>query len=82
MTRIVLHIDKLVLRGTDPNDVAELTAALRQQLQSQFATTGGSEKLEGSSRHKLNLGSTRVEQPGAAALGQAVGQHIAKGLAP
>ncbi|HRO80446.1 MAG TPA: hypothetical protein PLR92_03405 [Alicycliphilus denitrificans] len=38
MTRVVLHIDRLVLRGVDPADAASFTAMLHAGLREHLAT--------------------------------------------
>lgn len=45
MSRIVLHIDRLVLRGIEPDDATAFTEALRAELQRQL-TAHGSQALQ------------------------------------
>lgn len=81
MTRIVLHIDRLVLRGVDRGDAEAVATALRGELQAWLAQPGAVQAL-----------ATRGEQPGwpagsatlptgasasTASLGRAVAQAIA-----
>jgi hypothetical protein len=46
MSRIVLHIDRLVLRGIEPNDAESFSAALQAELQRQLATEGSQALLQ------------------------------------
>lgn len=47
MSRLVLHIDRLVLRGIDPNDADALAAALQDELQRQLDVPGALDQLAG-----------------------------------
>ena len=40
MSRIVLHIDRLVLRGIEPGDAEAFSAALQAELQRQLSAGG------------------------------------------
>lgn len=49
MSRIVLHIDRLVLRGMAPEDAAPFVEALQAELQQRLAADGG-QALQGQDR--------------------------------
>jgi hypothetical protein len=77
MPRIVLHIDRLVLRGVERADAAAVSEALQAELRTQLAG-GRSPLATQGSTHALQAGKVRVPQDGgAAALGHAVATRIA-----
>lgn len=81
MTRLVLHIDRLVLRGIDPHDAQSIAAALQAELQRRLATPGGADTLvEGGDRARLRLETHAVAQA-PARRGRALGRAIADGIA-
>ena len=45
MSRLVLHIDRLVLHGIDPQDAQALVSALQAELQRQLGTNGEADAL-------------------------------------
>lgn len=49
MSRIVLHIDRLVLRGIAPEDASTFAEALQAELQQRLAADGG-QALQGNDR--------------------------------
>jgi len=60
MSRLVLHIDRLVLRGIDPQDAEALVSALREELQRQIEANG-----EPDARAALRgiVGRSRIKAP-------------------
>ena len=75
--RIVVSIDRLVLRGVDRGDAAALADALRTELQHILASGGGTLATQGST-HAMPASQVRLpEGSGAAALGRAVAARIA-----
>ncbi|UUY07428.1 hypothetical protein LRS11_16565 [Pseudomonas sp. J452] len=50
MSRVVLHIDRLVLRGIAPEDAATFAEALQAELQQRLAADGGLAALQGHER--------------------------------
>ncbi|WP_289535819.1 hypothetical protein [Pseudomonas sp. SO81] len=78
MSRIVLHIDRLVLRGVSAADAAVFSESLRSELASRLADPAARAALLAcGGNHKLNVGSVQVPhgQP-ASATGQAVAGRI------
>jgi len=85
MTRVVLHIDRLVLRGVPAGERDALVQALQQTLTTQLA-----ERLalpDGLARVSalghvatLRCGPLAAPQGGAQALGSAAGRQLARGL--
>ena len=77
MPRIVLHIDRLVLRGVERADAATFSEALQAELRTLLAGGGGTLATQGST-HALQAGKVRLpHDAGAAALGRAVATRIA-----
>lgn len=60
MSQLVLHIDRLVLRGIDPNDADALAAALQDELQRQLEAAGVLDQLAGLG---ANTARTRIKAP-------------------
>lgn len=83
MTRIVLHIDRLVLRGIPPAEIEAFTAALQQELQSQLATPGMAETLSSIGHQaRMKVGEVHSPKSSSEGLGQTVAQRIMGGLHP
>ena len=78
MKRIVLHIDRLVLRGVERGDAAAVSAALQAELQSLLSPEGAGTLATQGSVHALQAGRVRLP-PGAdaPALGRALASRIA-----
>ncbi|MFC3284030.1 hypothetical protein [Litchfieldella rifensis] len=77
MTRLVIHIDKLVLRGIDRSDAAAVSAGVQAELQRLLAEPGAASALiAGGDRYRLKAGPV----PSAPAGGRALGQAIAGGI--
>lgn len=75
--RIVVSIDRLVLRGVDRGDAAALADALQSELRHILAGGGGTLAAQGSTQ-ALPAAQVRLpEGAGAAALGRAVAARIA-----
>ena len=82
MPRIVLHIDRLVLRGVERADAAAVSEALQAELRTLLAA-GGSPLATQGSIHALQAGKVRVpHDAGAAGLGRAVATRIASPADP
>ncbi|MDN3556275.1 hypothetical protein [Halomonas maura] len=81
MTRLVLHIDRLVLRGIDPDDAEAISAGLQAELQRRLAAPAAVDALvEGGDRARLRIQPHVVGQAPASG-GRALGSAIADGLA-
>jgi hypothetical protein len=77
--RIVLHIDRLVLRGVDRADAAALSAAIQAELQRRLAGPDSARTLvSDGDRNRINAGSVRIAH--GQATGQAAGRAIATRL--
>lgn len=78
MTRIVLHIDRLVLRGFDRDDQAGIAEGLRAELGRLLATPEVARQLR--SRHgvpALKVGAVRIQ---AGTQPTAIGAQAARGI--
>jgi hypothetical protein len=83
MTRVVLHIDRLVLRGIDRGDAGAVSAALQERLHALLAADGGAALREQGATHRLRTTAAPVPaDAGAAAIGHAVAERIAGAPAP
>lgn len=82
MTRVVLHIDRLVLRGVDPADAGAVAAALRAELGRRLQRDAAAALAGQGDRAVLRAGRVHLA-PGdhGQALGRAVAARIA-GPAP
>jgi len=83
MTRVVLHIDRLVLRGLGDADAAGIGAGLQGELGRLLADRGGGSRLA-SFGHvaSLNAGKVRLaSDTKSRQLGISTGRAIAKGIA-
>jgi hypothetical protein len=85
MTRLVVHIDRLVLHGVAPSQRMAVAQALQQELQRQLAEPGALERWAGlSSRPRLDvapLPSAALQPaPAGAALGSALARHLAQAV--
>lgn len=78
MTRIVLHIDRLVLRGVDPADARAVAAAMQAELGRLLGSDAGAALLAPGDRAVLRAGRIHLA-PGdhGLALGRAVAARIA-----
>lgn len=75
MTRLVLHIDRLVLRGVPPGDARALATALQAALQTHLGTPGAFAPAPAA---RLRAGPVRLAAgDGAGTVGQAVASAIA-----
>ncbi len=79
MTRLVVHIDKLVLRGVARGDAAAFSDALQQELQRVLAERGQLRPLiDGGDRARLAPARTTIAAgSGAAATGRQVANTVA-----
>lgn len=78
MRRIVLHIDRLVLRGVDRGDAAAVSAALQAELQSLLGPGGAGTLATQRSMDALQAGRVHLPQGAdAPALGRAVAARVA-----
>jgi hypothetical protein len=81
MRRVVVHIDRLVLRGVAAGDAAALSAGLRTELQFRLGSDGAVMAL---SRHQafeaVRAGTVRVPHGGGPeAVGRAAAGRIVRG---
>lgn len=78
MTRIVLHIDRLVLRGIDQADADVVTQALREELGRRLEGGTASAGLRAcGDRYRLDAGRVHIDQnDDAQALGRAIAARI------
>jgi hypothetical protein len=81
MKRVVLHIDRLLLRGFARSDVAAVSAGMRSELQSLLSDDAAVAALSRhQASHVLQSGTVRVMHGGsAAAVGHAVAGRIVRG---
>lgn len=78
MTRLVLHIDRLVLRGVERADAAAVSAALQARLQTLLAADGGEALRQRAGTPMVRLGRVPLGAGrDAPALGEAVAERIA-----
>lgn len=78
MTRVVVHIDRLVLKGFRPRDAQAIASGLQQELSRAFAAPDAARRLAAmASVSRLQLHGVSVG-PGATA--QRVGQRVAQGI--
>lgn len=85
MKTIVLHIDRLVLRGVDRHDAAAVSGALQAELQRLLGADGTGTLATQASVHALQAGRVQLPQGAdAPTLGHAVAARIAgaPGAAP
>jgi len=82
MTRVVLHIDRLILRGVDRSDAPAISAAIEAQLMQSMGAPEVASSLGGmGDRRKVNAGV--VDAPatgGAQQLGRQAARQIVKGV--
>jgi hypothetical protein len=81
MTRVVLHIDRLVLNGLQRGDASAIAAGLQRELQARLA---GSDARAALARQgnvgRLNVGEVRLApNAGASSLGKALAGGIVRG---
>lgn len=78
--KIVLHIDRLVLRGINRADAVAVSAALQAELRQQLATQGSGALAAHAARPHMHVGQVQLAQGAdSTALGQAVATRIAAG---
>ena len=82
--RIVLHIDRLVLRGIDRADAAAVTSGLQHELQRRLALPGATPVIGADGdRYRVNAGSVQIARGlGAHAMGRAIAGRIVKRTKP
>jgi len=79
MTRIVLHIDRLVLKGFDRQDRDAIAEGLRAELGRLLVTPDAAKQLMGQDGiSRLNIGAVHIGQ---ATKPTAVGVQAARGIA-
>lgn len=84
MSRIVLHIERLVLRGIDPHDAAALSRAVQSELQRLLAEPGSAAALTASG-NRARVVSANLPLPASSndrALGRAIAANLDRGLRP
>ncbi|MBS0291452.1 MAG: hypothetical protein JSS01_02870 [Proteobacteria bacterium] len=78
MTRVVLHIGRLVLRGVDAADAHQVAGALQAELGRQLGVDAGAALVAGGNRALLRAGRvTLAPGDGGQSLGRAVAERIA-----
>lgn len=78
MTRVVVHIDRLVLKGFRPKDRHAIGQGLQAELERVFAERDAVSRLRGMGDvPRLQVGGVPVEK---AASPQHVGQRVAQGI--
>jgi hypothetical protein len=84
MSRVVLHVDRLLLRGFARGDAAPLSAGLRAELQSLLKSEDAVAALsQREASHIVKAGTVRVPHGGSAhAVGRAVATRIVRGGKP
>lgn len=84
MTRLVLHIDRLVLTGIDRHDADAVAAGVQTELQRLLAQPGALGALTvGGDRPRIRAGAVPVAHGGNGhAMGQAIAGGIARGVKP
>lgn len=82
MNRVVLHIDRLVLRGIDPADAPAVSAGIRTKMESLLGESGIAQTIAGrGDRFRIKGGTAHFDQAGTAGdLGLSVGKRIARGV--
>ena len=81
MRRVVLHVDRLVLRSIKRADAAAVSAGLQAELQAMLGSDGGIAALAvHDAAYAVQAGRTRVTQGAdAASVGRAVAGRIVRG---
>lgn len=84
MTRIVLHIDRLVLRGIAPKDARAVSAGVRAELQRLLGEPGAAAALAaGGDRFRVRTAPTPLaSDTSAAATGRRIAASIVNGVKP
>ena len=77
MSKVIVHIDRLVLRGVDPSDAADFSATLRAEVQRQLARPGTGQQIDRTHRHRIDAGRVRT---GNGTLANSAGVAIAKAI--
>ena len=82
MTRIVVYIDKLVLRDVDRNDAAAVSAGVQTELQRLLAEPGATAALTGArNRHRIKASTVQITHATSShAMGQSIAGSILKGV--
>ncbi len=82
MTRVVVYIDKLVLRGINRAEAPAISAGIEAQLQQMLVAPGMAESLvEAGDRHRIKAGPVDFSKAGGARqLGRKAGIGIVKGV--
>jgi len=82
MTRVVLHIERLILRGIDRADAPALAAALEAQLAQALGAPGVAESLGARGyRHRVDAGVVDAGGAGGARqLGRRAARQIVRGV--
>ena len=81
MRRIVLHIDRLVLRGIERADAASVASSIQAELQRRLAIPGAVASFtEAGDAHRIKAGTVQVAHgSGGSAMGHAIAGGIIKG---
>ncbi|MGH8720354.1 MAG: hypothetical protein ACREU4_00115 [Burkholderiales bacterium] len=83
MKRVVLHIDRLVLRGIERGDAAALSAGVQAELQHLLAAPEAAQSLAVLGHTALlRAGTVRIAPTQGAAAGQAIASGILRSMKP
>lgn len=84
MTRVVVHIDSLILRGIDPADAPALSAGIEAQLQQLLGEPGRATRLAAAgNRRRVDAGVVDSSNAKSARqLGGCAARQIVKGVMP
>ncbi len=77
MSKVIVHIDRLVLRGVDPSDQKAVATALQTELQRQLTEPGIARRIDPGHRYRLDAGQVQM---GKEKLGTATGAAISRAL--
>lgn len=78
MTRVVVHIDRLVLKGFRPQDAEDIASGLQQELARALASPDAARSVAAmASVPRLQLRGVSVER---GATAQRVGERVAQGI--
>lgn len=77
MSKVIVHIDRLVLRGMDPGATQEFATLLQAELQRRLSLPETAQKIQPGYRYRLDTGRVRIGQD---SLGTATGAAVARSL--
>jgi hypothetical protein len=82
MTRLVIHVERLILKGVDRADAGAFTRAIRSELAQRLAGPQAASEISAAGQRRRICADQvgRPEALGPAALGRAVAGSIARGV--